>query len=101
MSQVLKTGVAVKTGFFPTAIILYLFPPTVVIDGTPHRESWGTRFFELSPGPHTIKIFFKYLFWRECGANSIDVNVVEGQTSRVEYSSPWLVTMKGSIKEIK
>jgi hypothetical protein len=97
----LKTGVEVKTGFFPTAVILYLCSPTVVIDGKPQRVSWGSRFFELSPGHHTIKIFFGYLFWRECGANSIEVNVVEGQTSRVEYSAPWLMTMKGSIKELK
>jgi len=94
----LKTGVAVKTGFLPLGFILFFCTPTIVVDGRDYRKSWGTHFFELEPGRHTIKIFFRYLFMAECGANSIDVIVEEGKISRIKYYMPPWMLAKGSIK---
>ncbi|MBA7504184.1 hypothetical protein ES706_02809 [subsurface metagenome] len=94
----LKTGVAVKTGFLPLGFILFFCTPTIVVDGRAYRKRWGTHFFELEPGRHTIKIFFHYLFMAECGANSTDVIVEEGKTSRVKYYMPPWIFAKGSIK---
>jgi len=96
----LKTGVAIKTGFLPLGFILFFCTPTIVVDGRAYRKRWGTHFFELEPGRHTIKIFFHYLFMAECGANSIDVIVEEGKTSRVKYFMPPWIFAKGSIKEV-
>jgi len=98
MQGQLKTGVAVKTGFLPLGFILFFCTPTIVVDGKAYRRSWGTHFFELEPGRHTIKIFFGYLFMPECGANSTDVIVEEGKTSRVKYYMPPWIFAKGSIK---
>ncbi|GAF71337.1 unnamed protein product [marine sediment metagenome] len=95
-----KTGLEVTMGFFPLAFLLFLCTPTIVLDGEANRGSWGTHFFELEPGRHTIKIFFRYLTMAECGANSIDVIVEEGKISRIKYYMPPWMFAKGSIKEL-
>ena len=91
------TGVMVTTRFFFLAFLLYFFPPTVVIDGTSHKVKWGSHFFPTPPGEHSIKIFFKYLFMKECGPATTTVAVQEGQASHVTYKAPWLVFLKGKI----
>jgi len=96
-----KTGLEIKTGFFPLAFFLYACTPIISIDGQEHRRDWGTHFFELEEGEHTIKVFFKYFFMKECGANSIDIQLEEGKVTRVKYYMPPLVTMKGFIKEVE
>ena len=101
MSETEKTGLEIKTGFFPLAFFLFACTPVVSIDGQNHSRSWGTHFFELGEGAHTIKVFFKYLFMDQCGANSITVNVEKGKVTKVKYYMPPLMTMKGSIKEVK
>lgn len=100
MEEQPKTGLDVNMGFFPLAWFLFFCTPTVVVDGEPHRRSWGTHFFELEPGRHTIKIFFRYLHMAECGANSIDLTVEEGKISRIKYYMPPWMLAKGSIKEL-
>jgi len=95
-----RTGLEVETAFFPLAFLLFLCTPTIAIDGQPHRRSWGTHFFELQPGRHTIKIFFRYLTMPECGANSIDVIVEKGKTTRIRYFMPPWMLAKGSIKQL-
>ena len=94
----LKTGLEVKTGFFPLSWALYFCKPIIVVDGTAYQAKWGISFFELGPRRHTVKIFFRYLFIPECGANSIDVLVEQGKVSRVKYSGPHWIFGKGSIK---
>jgi hypothetical protein len=98
MSLNSRTGVEVKVGFFPLALFLYFCTPRIEIDGKVHKVSWGTHFFDLPPGGHTIKIYFGYLFMPYCGANSIDVVVEEGKTRKVRYWMPPLIFAKGSIR---
>lgn len=99
------TGIEVEVAFFPLYLVLVLCRPTIVIDGKAHRMRWGEYFFVLEPGRHTIRVFFRYLFIKECGANSIDVVVEEGKITRVRYLklSPFAwpgVLSKGRIEEL-
>ncbi len=96
-----QTGVEVKAGFFPLAFVLFLCRPRVVIDGgEPQLRSWGRHFFPLAAGRHTVKVYFKYLFKAECGANQREIDVHEGTTVRVEfYMWPWMLA-PGSMKVI-
>ena len=98
MSPNSRTGVEVKVGFFPLALFLYFCTPRIEIDGKVHKVSWGTHFFDLPSGRHTIKIYFGYLFMPSCGANSIDVVVEEGKTRKVKYWMPPWMLAKGSIR---
>ena len=96
----MNTGIEVKTGFFPLAFILFLCTPVIEINGQKNIKSWGTHYFELLPGDHIIKIYFPYLFKSECGANQINVSILEGQTRRIVYNMPPWMLAAGTIKEI-
>jgi hypothetical protein len=91
------TGVEVKAGFFPLAFFLFACTPRIEIDGKVHLKSWGTHFFELPPGTHTVAVYFRYLFKAECGKNSVTVTVAPGRVTRVSYNMPPWMFAKGSM----
>lgn len=102
MQQPPPTGVLVKPSFFPLAFLLFLCTPTIVIDGQVYKGGWNKdNFFPMMPGRHTIKIFFKYLYMKECGANSIIVDVMPGQVRRINYYMPPLMLAQGSINVVQ
>ena len=88
----------IKTGFFPLAFLLFFCTPVIEIDGRPERRSWGKSRFDVPPGTHRVKIYFKYLFKPQCGANEIDVTVAEGQVTNVKYWMPPWMFSAGSLK---
>lgn len=94
------TGISIETGFFPLSFLLYLCTPTIVIDGVATQRPWGVHYFPTSPGPHTVTIFFQYIFMAQCGLNSITVNVHEGQISRIKFEMPPWIFSKGAIREL-
>ncbi len=95
------TGVEANVGFFPLAFFLFACRPRIEIDGVTHTRPWGTHFFELAPGRHTISIYFAYLFKPKCGLNSITVDVQPGQVTRIRfYMPPWMFA-KGSLKVVR
>ena len=91
-------GVEVQVGFFPLAFLFAFCTPTIEIDGMTTEASWGTQFLELSPGIHTVTIFFAYPLMPRCGANTIQVSIERGQKCRVVYFMPPWVFAKGSIR---
>ena len=91
------TGVEIKTGFFPLAFLLFMCTPRIEIDGRVNLRPWGTHFFELPPGPHTIRVYFRYLWMGHCGDNSVSVNVPAGRAVRVNYNMPPWMLAKGSM----
>lgn len=94
------TGVQIETSFFPLSFFLYLCTPTIVIDGSGCKRSWGRHFFPLPPGPHNIRIYFRYMLMEYCGANAINIMVQEGRVSRVNYEMPPWMFSQGSIREL-
>lgn len=90
----------IKTGFFPLAWVLYFCKTVVEKNGEKNTQKWGTHFFELKPGEYNIKIYFPYLFMKECGANQIQLTIVEGQTKKISFYMPPVIFLKGTIKEI-
>jgi hypothetical protein len=79
------TGIYVELEYEPQAFFYSFCTPIIEIDGKPYRRRWGTHFLEVEPGKHTVRIFFKYFFWRECGANSIEVVINRGDIARIAY----------------
>jgi hypothetical protein len=94
----MKTGIEIKTGFFPLAWFLFFVTPTIEINGEKHNKKWGETFFSLPPGEYQVKISFPYFGKAECGANEIKVSLSEGQKRRVTYNMPPWILAKGSIK---
>ena len=100
MSNGSQTGVEVKLSFFPLAFFLFACKPRVEINGAVEERSWGTHFFPTQPGRHSIKVYFRYLFMSQCGANTIDVSVTDGNVTRIKYYMwPWMFA-KGSLKTV-
>ncbi|MDG2285739.1 MAG: hypothetical protein P8N43_09440 [Alphaproteobacteria bacterium] len=94
------TGIEVKVGFFPLAFFLFFCKPRIEINGQVHLKSWGTHYFPVEPGEHTVKIYFGYPGMEQCGANSISVAVNEDETVKVNfYMPPWILS-KGSINVV-
>jgi hypothetical protein len=92
-----ESGITVRTKFFPLAFLLYFFKPKMHIDdGYAIEQPWGTHFFPVPPGRHTVRCYVPYLFYRTMGDNSVAVDVAPGQVVDVVWKSPWLVFLKGS-----
>ena len=94
------TGLQIETSFFPLSFFLYLCTPTIVIDGVACQRPWGSHSFQLAPGMHNVRIFFKYLLMETCGANAIDVVVQPNCIHRIKYEMPPWMFSKGSIREL-
>jgi len=93
----MKTGIETTTKFFPLAFLFYICSPTIEVNGIKYTKKWGTDFFSLAPSTYTVKIYFKYLFMSECGANSVTVDVKEGLTSKVSWYMPPMIFAKGTM----
>jgi hypothetical protein len=93
------TAIEVTAKFFPLAFLFFLTKPTVTIDETPPQViSWRRAHrFGVSPGLHTVKVAIGYMGNPNTGANSIELAVAEGATTRVSYYAPLLIFLKGSL----
>ena len=91
------TGIELRAKFFPLAFLLYLFPPTVEVDGQAYPAKWGTQFLPMAPGGHTIAVFFKYIFLPRCNLATTQVTLAPGQVLVVNYKARWLVFLPGKI----
>jgi hypothetical protein len=91
--------IEITATFMILAFLLFLFKPTFVIDGQAYTsQPWRTPVrFPVSPGRHTVKIFFPYLFIKECGPATVDVDVPAGSATPITYKAPWLVFLAGRI----
>jgi hypothetical protein len=97
-AQAGRTGLEITAKFFPLAFLLYFFKPTIVIDGTPNKVPWGTHVFDVQPGRHHVEIYFRY-FFMDAGKGSTDVDIASGELRRLRYRAPWLVFLRGKIRE--
>jgi uncharacterized protein DUF2510 len=92
-----ESGISVRMKFRPLAFLLYFFKPKMHIDdGYAIDQSWGTYFFPVQPGRHTVRCYVPYLFYRTMGDNSVTVDVAPGQVVDVQWCAPWLAFIKGS-----
>lgn len=90
------TGIQVTIKFIFLAFLLYFFKPRLHLDdGPPVTEQWGRTFIPTAPGPHRVRCYVPYLFYRTMGDSTVDVTVPPGGTVSVEWRSPWLVFMPG------
>jgi hypothetical protein len=82
----------------PLAWILYFTKLTVEVDGDAHVGRWGERTVSISPGPHDVKVFFKYLMKARAGEAAISVVASEGTAVPISYKAPNLMTSPGRIE---
>jgi hypothetical protein len=75
-------------------------PAAVQIDGASVGEArWRQPvFFPTAVGTHEVAVGFPYLGKKIVGIGSAQVDVAADQVVEITYRTPWIVTMKGSIR---
>ena len=93
----MQQGIEITTRFPPGAYYFHLCRPRVVIDGQITKERWGTKFFNLERGTHTIEIYFRYLWMRKCGRNEIEVIIGDSEVRGLDFYMPPLMFLRGKM----
>ena len=94
------TGIEVRLRFRGSSLYKMFASPRIVVNDDVRRARWGSQYFPLPPGRHSIEVHFMYFGVMKCGYNLISVNLDQDETRKVEYTSPWIVFMQGTIKDI-
>jgi hypothetical protein len=82
--------IEVVTSYPPYAFFYGALTPTIQIDHDRVRRPWGASTFVVSPGRHLVAVSYPWVFMRECGRNTVTIDVHAGEMMRVSYR-PWLV----------
>jgi hypothetical protein len=96
-NRTIRSGVQVTTKTPPIAFLFLLFKTKVSIDSDTHVVSWGTNYYPLDPGRHSIEIGFRYFFGRNMGRVRAEIEVVPGHVVQVTYHPPAQIFSSGSI----
>lgn len=81
----------------PLAFIYELFTPTIEINGRKEKRPWGEHSFPLAPGSYEIAVSYPWLFFSECGKNSIRVSLAQGEVKKVRYCAGLIRYLPGKI----
>jgi hypothetical protein len=91
-----SAGIEITAKFFPLAFLLFLFPPTFVVDGRAMRGTWRqATMIPVAPGHHEVRVFFRYFGVMDAGVGEAQVEVTSGSARRITYKAPWLVFLRG------
>jgi hypothetical protein len=93
----LRSGVQVTTRTPPIAFLFLIFKTKVTIDGDTHVVSWGTNYYALEAGHHSIEIGFRYFFGSNMGRSTAEFDVVPGRVVHVTYHPPAQIFAAGTI----
>ncbi|HEY7947435.1 MAG TPA: hypothetical protein VID75_07155 [Acidimicrobiales bacterium] len=82
----------------PLAWLLYFTKLIVEVDGDAQPGPWGERSVFVTPGPHDVRIYFKYLMKARTGEAAVSVAASEASPVSVRYKAPRLMTNAGRIE---
>jgi hypothetical protein len=77
--------IEVTASHMPGSVAQDLVNPTIELDGEPLQGRWGLNTLVVSPGPHTLKAYHKWLVFSQAYASSTTVDVAEGQTVKLGW----------------
>ena len=91
------TGVELTTKYFILSFLIVIFPLTLNIDGQEITGKWGTQFYPVQPGNHTVTVSWKAYWLVPVNKATTTVSIAEGQTARLRYYAPWLFLLPGKL----
>jgi hypothetical protein len=91
------TGIELSAKYFILSFLIVIFPLLVNIDGQETKGKWGTQFYPLSPGNHSVTVSWKFYWLVPIQKATMNVSLAEGQVDRVQYYVPWLIFLPGKI----
>ncbi len=90
--------IKIHSGFFPLYWMLFIFTPTISIDGGPaEKPGWGDSTYSVAPGEHTVHIRIPYIFYT-LGKATETVNVGEGETVALTYRPQYILFLRGKLQ---
>jgi hypothetical protein len=96
-----QSGIIVRPRIFPLAFLLLFTKPRLSIDGAlEQKASWGECWFPLPPGRHSVRCYVPYLWYRHMGDSTIEVDVPQTGSVKIQWMSPWLVFIAGKWKQV-
>ena len=91
------TGIELTTKYFVLNFLIVIFPLIINIDGQETRGKWGTNFYPVAAGNHSITVFWKAYWFLPASKGTTTVTIVEGQVTRLQYYAPWLFLLPGKL----
>jgi hypothetical protein len=103
-----RTGIQLELRFFPLAFLAFFWNAHGLIDDVTHLKSfglpfrsWGTHFFPVEPGEHTVVVFVPVENHPEGFRASMEVAVEEGRTTRLWYFLSLWAGWRSTLKELR
>ncbi|MEU8242047.1 hypothetical protein AB0C07_27660 [Actinoplanes missouriensis] len=92
------SALAITLRYSPLALLLGLFTPVLAVDGQPVRAGWKRPIVvPLAAGRHHVHVHVPYLLPRRIGKADLDVMVLPGQTTPLEYRAPTIAYLRGAL----
>ena len=91
------TGVELSTKHFILAFLVVIFPLTITVDGQAIQGKWGTQFYPIQPGNHTITVSWKLYWLLPVNKATTTVSLASGQVAKLQYYAPWLWLLAGKL----
>jgi hypothetical protein len=91
------TGVELTTKYFILNFLVVIFPLTINVDGQDIKGKWGTQFYPMQPGNHTISVSWKLYWVLAVNRGTTTVSLAPGQVARLQYYAPWIWFLAGKL----
>jgi len=91
------TGIELTTKYFILNFLIVIFPLAILIDGQEIKGKWGTQFYPVQPGNHSITVLWKAYWFLPSNKAETTVSLSEGQTMRLQYYAPWFFLLPGKL----
>jgi hypothetical protein len=95
--RTIRSGVQVTTKTPPIAFLFLLFKTKITIDNKTYTVPWGTNYYPLEPGRHSVEIGFRYFFGSNMGKCKVDIDVIPGHVVHLSYFPPAQIFAAGSV----
>lgn len=91
------TGIELTAKYFVLNFLIVIFPLTINIDGQDTKGKWGTSFYPVQPGNHTVTVSWKAYWFLPVNKATITTSLAEGQVARLQYYAPWFFLLPGKL----
>jgi len=91
------TGIELTAKYFILNFLNVLFPLKISIDGQEIKGRWGTEFYPVQPGGHSVTVAWKAYWLIPINKGTTTVSVGEGEVARLQYYAPWLFLLPGKL----
>ena len=93
------TGViSLETTFWALGVLWLMGRVRVELDGEQRELPWGHLRLPVAAGTHRLRVSCKYLWWKDAGAATRQLDVRSGETVALRYRAPVVVFLAGRLR---